>query len=260
VVPPAATILRMTDPAAFTNTYADPERAASYAGVDFTGTYHLAVRDLPELLERHVQGRAALDFGCGAGRSTRLLKGLGFEVVGVDVSRSMLARARERDPEGRYVLVAEDDPESLAGVVPAESRDLVFCAFPFDNIPGRANRARILGALGRLLAEGGRVIIVASSPELYVNDWLSFKTAAFEENRRARSGDPVRIVMKDVPDARPVPDFLWTDDDYRDMAAAAGLRVLETARPLGRADDGYAWVSETAVAPWAIMCSGGEAG
>ncbi len=246
----------MSDDAPFTNTYADPERAASYAGVDFTGTYHLAVRDLPELIERHVGGRAALDFGCGAGRSTRLLKALGFDVVGVDVSRSMLERARERDPEGRYVLVAEDDPDSLAAVVPAGSRDLVFCAYPFDNIPGRANRARILAALSRALTPDGRLIIVASSPELYANEWLSFTTAAFEENRRAESGDPVRIVMKDVPDARPVPDFLWTDDDYRDMAGAAGLRVLETARPLGRPDDGYAWVSETAVAPWAIHVLG----
>lgn len=249
----------MPDPTAFTNTYEDPERAASYAGIEFTGTYHLAVRDLPSLLERHVRGRRALDFGCGAGRSTRFLKGLGFEVVGVDVSRSMLERARERDPEGRYILVADDDPgspEGLASVVPAGSRDLVFCAYPFDNIQGPAKRARILGALGRMLTEDGRVIVLASSPELYRHEWLSFTTAAFPENRRAGSGDPVRIVIKDVPDARPVPDFLWTDDDYRAMAEAAGLRVLETARPLGRADDGYAWVSETAVAPWAIHVMG----
>ena len=249
----------MADRTPFTNTYEDPERAASYAAVDFAGTYHLAVRDLPALIERHVRGRVALDFGCGAGRSTRYLKGLGFEVVGVDVSRSMLERARERDPEGRYVLVADGSPEApggLAGVVPAGSLDLVLCAYPFDNIPGRAKRARILRALRRLLKDDGRVIVVASSPELYRHEWLSFTTAAFPENRRAGSGDPVRIVMKDVPDPRPVPDFLWTDDDYRAMAAAAGLRVLETARPLGRTDDGYAWVSETAVAPWAIHVMG----
>lgn len=62
--------------------------------------------------------------------------------------------------------------------------------------------------------------------------------------------------MKDVPDARPVPDYLWTDDDYRAMAAAAGLRVLETARPLGRDDQPFDWVTETEVAPWAIHVMG----
>ncbi len=249
----------MSDSTSFTNTYDDPERAASYATLDYPGTYSLAFRDLPELIEGQVDGGRALDFGCGAGRSTRFLKGLGFEVVGVDVSRSMLARARERDPGGRYVLVADEDPDGpdgLAGVVPAGSLGLVFCAFPFDNIPGPAKRAGILRALGRLLEGDGRVIVVASSPELYRHEWLSFTTAAFEENRRAGSGDPVRIVMKDVPDARPVPDFLWTDDDYRAMAEAAGLRVLETARPLGREDEPYAWVTETTVAPWAIHVMG----
>jgi SAM-dependent methyltransferase len=195
----------------------------------------------------------------GAGRSTRFLEGLGFDVVGVDVSRSMLDRARERDPGGLYVLVADGPDglsEGLADVVPAGSLDLVLCAFPFDNIPGREKRAGTLGALGRLLTGDGRVVVVASSPELYRHEWLSFTTAAFPENRRAESGDPVRIVMKDVPDARPVPDYLWTDDDYRAMAAAAGLRVLETARPLGREDEPYDWVTETTVAPWAIHVMG----
>lgn len=237
------------------NTYEDPERASSYATLEYPGTYHLAFRDLPGLIERHVRGDRALDFGCGAGRSTRFLKGLGLEVVGVDASPSMLERARERDPAGRYELVGERG-DGLADVAAAGSLDLVLCAYPFDNIPGRENRAAILAALGDLLKPRGRVIVVASSPELYRHEWLSFTTAAFPENRRAGSGDPVRIVIKDVPDARPVPDLLWTDDDYRAMAAAAGLDVLETARPLGRPDEPFAWVSETEVAPWAIHVMG----
>ena len=148
-----------------------------------------------------------------------------------------------------------------AEVAPPGSLDLVLAAYPFDNIPGRENRAEILGALARMLGPAGRVVVIASSPELYVHEWASFTTAAFPENRRAGSGDPVRIVMKDVPDARPVPDFLWLDEDYRAMAEAAGLQVLETARPLGRADEPFAWVSETTVAPWAIHVMGrGRAG
>ena len=249
----------MTDPTADTNTYEDPERAASYATLEYPGTYWLAFRDLPSLIERHVPGRWALDFGCGAGRSTRFLQGLGFDVVGVDVSRSMLELARARDPEGRYVHVGagqEGLEDGLTDQVPPGSLDLVFAAYPFDNIPGWEKRAGILAALGRLLQDDGRVIVLASSPELYRHEWLSFTTAAFPENRRAGSGDPVRIVMKDVPDARPVPDYLWTDDDYRAMAAAAGLRVLETARPLGRADEPFDWVTETVVAPWAIHVMG----
>jgi len=53
------------------------------AGV--SGTYYLAYRDLPALIQQHVPGRRALDFGCGAGRSTRFLQRLGFQVFGADI-------------------------------------------------------------------------------------------------------------------------------------------------------------------------------
>ena len=50
----------------FSNVYDDDERADSYADLEFPGTYWLAYRDIPALIEAHVQGTRALDFGCGA--------------------------------------------------------------------------------------------------------------------------------------------------------------------------------------------------
>lgn len=167
----------------------------------------------------------------------------------------MVVRARERDPAGSY-LVIPPGPEGIARAAPADWADLVFCAYPFDNIPGRENRAGLMRALVRLMAPGGRVVLLASAPELYVNEWLSFTTAAFPENRSAASGEPVRIVMKDVADARPVEDYLWNDDDYAALFAAAGLDVLETARPRGRPEEPFHWETELAVAPWAIYVAG----
>ena len=52
----------------FDNVYGDSERAASYAKLEFPGTYYLAYRDLPEIVNRHVTGIKALDFGCGTGK------------------------------------------------------------------------------------------------------------------------------------------------------------------------------------------------
>jgi SAM-dependent methyltransferase len=232
----------------FTNVYDDDARALAYSGLDFPGTYYLAFRDIPGLLRKHVSGRRALDFGCGTGRSSRFLKERGFEVTGVDISAPMLAHARARDPGGEYRLVPDGDLGSLAPT----TFDLVISAFTFDNVPGRETRARLFAQLRALLTRDGRMINLVSAPEIYVNEWASFSTRDFAENRTAGGGDPVRIVMLDVEDRRPVEDVLWTDGDYHELYAASGLRVIEAHRPLGRADDPFEWVSETRVSPWAI--------
>src|SRR5512140_2215168 len=99
---------------AFRNVYEDARRADAYAQLEFPGTYYLAFRDLPDLIRAHVKGRRALDFGCGAGRSTRFLEKLGFETTGVDVSAEMVRRAREQDPDGDYRLVGEADLSGLS--------------------------------------------------------------------------------------------------------------------------------------------------
>ena len=233
---------------AFENTYEDPQRAASYASLEFPGTYYLAYRDLPAIIRAHVAGGKALDFGCGTGRSTRFLRGLGFETIGVDIAPPMLARARERDPEGDYRLVGEEGPESL----PAAAFDLVLSAFTFDNVPTMERKVRLLRALGERLASGGRIVSVVSSPEIYTHEWVSFSTKDFPENARAESGDTVRIVMLDVPDARPVEDVVWSERSYDETYAGAGLRRIARHRPLGKASEPVRWVSETSVAPWVI--------
>ena len=236
----------------FQNVYSDEARADSYADLEYPGTYYLAFRDLPTLFDRHVEGPAAMDFGCGTGRSSRFLKELGFGVVGVDIAERMLDRARARDREGDYRLVPDGDLSALEG----SSYDLVLSAFTFDNIPVYETRLALFEGLGRLLTEGGRLVNLVSSPEIYVNEWASFSTRRFPENRSAKSGEMVRIVMLDVEDRRPVEDVLWTDTDYRELYSAAGLEVLETHRPLGTSVDPCTWVSEVEISPWAIYVLG----
>lgn len=232
----------------FANVYEDAARAGAYARLEFPGTYYLAYRDLPEIIGAHVVGRSALDVGCGAGRSTRFLKRLGFDAVGVDISAEMLAHARAADPEGAYVLV------DASGLGPVEGRtfDLATAVFTFDNIPTLQQKAELFGQLRRLLTPDGRLVVLVSSPAIYTHEWASFTTAAFPENRDATTGDTVRIVMTDVEDRRPVEDVVCTGEAYRHLFAEAGLDVVDTRTPLGRNDEPFAWVSETRVAPWVI--------
>jgi SAM-dependent methyltransferase len=236
----------------FSNVYDDTSRAASYDKLEFPGSYYLAYRDLPAIMAERIKGKKALDFGCGTGRSTRFLRGLSFDVTGVDISRPMLDSARERDPGGDYRLVQEGGLEDF----PAGTFDLVLSVFTFDNIPTMEKKVSLFTSLRRVLAEEGCVLSLVSSPDIYVNEWASFSTKDFPENRNARSGDRVKIVMLDVEDRRPVEDIIWSDEDYREVYRRAGLTPLETRRPLATAMEPYDWVSETRIAPWVIYVLG----
>ena len=238
----------------FHNVYDDDHRARAYADLDYPGTYYLAFRDIPELLREHVSGSRALDFGCGAGRSTRFLRDLGFDVTGVDISGAMLREALLRDPLGRYLLVRDGLHE-----LGLETFDLILCAFPFDNIPAR-DRVGIFRQLSDHLAPSGRIVNLVSSPDIYINEWLSFSTREFPENKYATSGDVVRIVMLDVPDRRPVEDVLWTEHDYAEAFSAAGLTLIQSHRPFGNDADPFDWVSEKTVSPWTIHILGKASG
>lgn len=232
----------------FNNVYEDDTRASAYARLEFPGTYYLAFRDLPDLIRQHARGTSALDFGCGAGRSTRFLRGLGFEAVGVDISRQMIDQAREIDPAGDYRLVSEGPIGDLAD----SSFDLVLAAFTFDNVPTAAKKLSLFGALARVLERDGVLVNLVSSPDIYLHEWASFSTRDFPENCSAGSGDTVRIVMLDVDDSRPVEDIVCTEEDYRALFRQAGLEPVVVHRPLGRHDEPIAWKSETIVAPWTI--------
>lgn len=235
----------------FCNVYQDECRAASYGELEYPGTYYLAFRDIPKLIAGSgliEEGARALDFGCGAGRSTRFLRSMGYVAVGVDISPQMLKQARIRDPEGEYRLVADGD----LSMVEEEGCDLLLSAFTFDNIPTRQHKLRILRELHRLVRPGGVLVNLVSSPDIYLHEWASFTTRQFPQNRNARDGDPVYIVMTDVEDRRPVTDIRCSDGLYRRLFAEAGFRFLQRHRPLGYGDEPFAWKAETEIAPWSI--------
>jgi SAM-dependent methyltransferase len=191
---------------------------------------------------------SALDFGCGAGRSTRFARDLGFQTVGVDISPDMIRRAREMDPPGDYRLIKD----GRVGLWQGPSFDLVLSVFTFDNIPTMERKVALFREFGTLLNAGGRIVHLCSSPEIYWHEWVSFTTREFPENRAARTGDTVKIIMTDVEDQRPVEDILWLPEAYLEVFERANLRVVQTYKPLGKDGETVRWVNETTIAPWTV--------
>ncbi|MGI9101490.1 MAG: class I SAM-dependent methyltransferase [Terriglobales bacterium] len=232
----------------FSNVYSDAVRAEAYAQLEFANTYYLAYRDLPDIFRRHVKGTRALDFGCGTGRSTRFARERGFNVIGVDTAPEMIEKARQLDPAGDYRLIPGDDLSAFSRA----SFDLVLSLFTFDNIAGLETKVRLFRDLGALLNDSGRMVSVVSAPEIYWNEWASFSTRDYPENRQAQAGDVVRIITTDFPDRRPAEDILCPDETYRGIYARAGLAVEAMYKPLATGSEPYKWVNETTIAPWVI--------
>lgn len=232
----------------FSNVYEDSQRAESYSELEFPGTYYLAYRDLPEIIDKHVRGKKAFDFGCGAGRSTRFLKTIGFDAIGADISENMIKKASERDPEGSYSLVGEGDLSQFQD----NTFDLVLSVFTFDNIPSMENKVKCLTEMNRVLKNDGRILNLVSSPLIYTHEWASFTTKDFPENHNAQAGDEVKIIMTDVEDRRPVKDVLWTNEAYIKAFRHAELNVEKKYQPLGKENEPFEWVNETEISPWVI--------
>ncbi len=232
----------------FFNVYEDTTRAEAYAEMEFPGTYYLAYRDLPEIIATHIQGPEALDFGCGAGRSTRFLKNLGFDTIGVDISADMIKIARSKDANGDYRLIDDGDLDSLND----NSLDLVQAIFTFDNVPTTEKKEKILMAMKRVVKPEGFLLILVSDPLIYTHEWASFSTKDFPENKLAKSGDRVKIIQTDIADKRPVEDVIWSHEAYLKIFEHTGFQWVKTYKPLGKADEPFQWVNETKIAPWVI--------
>ena len=236
----------------FSNIYEDSNYAAAYSSLDFGGTYLLAYRDLPEILQTHVVGTQALDFGCGAGRSTRFFRQLGFDVIGCDISSDMIKLAHEHEPHETFIHI----PPADFGQFESNSFDLITAIYPFDNIPTREEKMKNLLGLKNLLKPTGKLLLLVSSSKLYVNEWESFSSKHWPENKNAKSGDPVQIAIMTIGDERPVTDILFTEEDYHALFRKADLVLERTYKPLADGTEPYQWVVETEIAPWEIHVLG----
>jgi SAM-dependent methyltransferase len=98
-----------------------------------------------------------LDFGCGVGRLTRALSRRLAHVVGVDVSETMIRKARELSPhlKGRVEWVVNGDAD--LGRFPDGSFSFVYSSIVLQHIPWPQSLAYV-GEMMRVLKPGGLLV------------------------------------------------------------------------------------------------------
>jgi SAM-dependent methyltransferase len=112
-------------------------RGRRWDAAEFLRTGRREVDALMALLARRgatPKTGTALDFGCGPGRLSAGLAAVGFSrVVGVDVSTTMLAKARELVDDDRCEFVHDDGTE--LATVADDSVDLVYSCRVLQHMP-----------------------------------------------------------------------------------------------------------------------------
>ena len=217
--------------------------AKAYANLEIADTFYLAYRDIPELLKKYATGKKALDYGCGGGRSTRFLKKLGFETIGVDISKDMIRESKTRDPNGEYQQIK-------SGELPFKNStfDLILSAIVFLEIPSKEEIILVSKEMKRVLKREGIIIIVTGTPESYTNDSASF-ICDLPENKKLKSGDKAKVLFRGTNIV--FYDYVWFDNDYRKAFKSAGVKLVETLKPMPKGNEPYPW-SNTKKPHWVI--------
>lgn len=220
------------------------KNANLYAKLGITGTRYLIFKQIGSIIEKYAKGNITLDYGCGAGGSTRFLKSLGLSVEGVDISEDMLTQARSLSNDILYTLI-----ESAKTKAENEKYDIVFSSLVLFEIATKEELARVFREIWRILKQDGVFIAVTGSPAMFNYQWLSLEVD-FPENKELQSGSIAKVLLKDINLI--VYDYFWTDGDYQDIIRKTHFDLVEAITPLGDENDGYPWVSEKEASPFII--------
>ena len=103
---------------------------------------------------QHHQAKTILDLCCGTGEQLRLLEGNNMQLTGVDLSRAMLARARQVSPDSIHYI--EADAGSLP--LPDSGFDGIILCLALHEKPAIQHEA-IFREACRLVKPGGNIVI-----------------------------------------------------------------------------------------------------
>lgn len=184
---------------------------------------------------RHPGARTLLDVACGSGRHLEHLKNR-FRVQGLDLNDTLLARARERNPD---VVFHRGDMRSFDL---GERFDVITCLFSaVGHLPSVAALQQTAATFARHLGPGGLLVIEPwitpeqvrppGDPRALFVDEPDLKIA-----RMNVSEVQGRLLVMDMHHLVATPGrvrsfverfemFLFTDPEYRDALGRAGLGV-----------------------------------
>lgn len=165
-----------------------------------------------------------MDFGCGAGRSTRFIKLAAplSRVIGFDRSLPMLVQARLSDPDGEYCEA------SGQYVLDSESFDVLVAANVLVEAPCHNDLAQVVREIARLTRVGGSVVIMATNEPAFRCSYTSF---SYAHTGPIKDGTPVLCQVETSAGRVLIPDYVWTSDTITRLFEFSGCRAVNIERP-----------------------------
>lgn len=199
-------------------------------------TYHRLLKEHASIPERI---SSMLDFGCGVGRLSRAWSDHCVRVTGVDVSPSMVERARTYLSGIDNVEIKLNQEPNL-GQFGDDSFQCVTSHICLQHIPP-ANASAYIAEFGRIVEEGGAVAFQMPINEVGLSRWARWRKAIIEAlpfglgriYRRLKGGPETRFNM-----------FCLSDGQITATAASSGLSLVhrEKDSSAGEGRVGYIYV------------------
>lgn len=163
------------------------------------------IRDFSKRIHALNLGAKVLDAGCAAGRDSRLLSKLSLEVTGIDLSKNLIALARENNPQLNFVV--------------GSFLDLPFTDNAFAGVWAHASLLHLekIGQVAQALAEFKRALVPGGILHLYL---------------KQRDGmEETSVVVDSV--SKHERFFRWfTKEEVRDLLIDQGFKILELKNDL----------------------------
>lgn len=260
------------------------EDVEQYSRIECVGQYHLAAYLINSALAPfRSRLRTLLDFGCGAGKSTRAIAPSvcpGGKLIGTDISSDFLDTAvalthraiAMSSTEGQGLLhvsefeyvptLVEQDDEHIA--LEDDAVDAVSTTIVLQEIQSEMLLGKVLQEMGRVAKVGARLALAVVSDRITCEDFTSFTYSPFPQN--ATQIDNTRMCESTVSKIVWQKDRHWSKEIICEGLLRGGWSDLVTVYPLAPTflkpfpkNPSLPWKDETKVAPL-MLITGGKVG
>ena len=177
----------------------------------------------------------AIDFGCGAGASTRAIAPFFRHVTGIDFSENLLAVARQKT---RAKNADYRQADLSAKVARTPKCDVAFC-FNVLLSPDEKIRLAIARNVVRAIRRGGAGVFIAPALESELRSYqvslacqqrAGFKRAAAAKELDASARRDIISLSQGVVNLGGAPTKHFFQDEIAELLAACGLKNLKVSR------------------------------